>query len=428
MRLTRRTLLAATAIAPAFAAPAVLRAQTQEKLSIASHRIHQIVSTGAKGGDITKAWTERTRIGVEWITFEVGPLRERLFREASLRETSLDIGFLLNTQLTPATASLFEPLEALMQVEPVEEMGDLFPGMVEAGRIGGKLIAIPFRQTTSGLHYNEELFAERGLTRPPQTIEEFFDYAKRLTYTRADGARVVGFCIPGVNYANVVDIARAWDGDFITADYRCVANEGGMVKAILGLQDLFKAGAFPREFAAIQNEDVNTWMQQGRAAMTMTSMSRSSIYNDPQKSRFPGKMKVVAVPSSQEVQPRIPVAPVKVEFWSMALPKNSRNKPLAWSLLREMTSKRATIMAAINGNGPVRGSAYDDPALASMLPYAQAERAALKVARAPIPAFDNSQRATDIFKEEVEAALLGLKPLQKALDELTTRVQALIKI
>jgi len=91
-----------------------------------------------------------------------------------LRETSLDIGFLLNSQLTPATASLPEPLEALIQAE---------------------------------------------------SIEEFFDYAKRRTYTSADGSRVVGFCIPGVNYANVVDIARAWDGDLITADYRCVANE-----------------------------------------------------------------------------------------------------------------------------------------------------------------------------------------------------------
>ena len=100
----------------------------------------------------------------------------------------------------------------------------------------------------------------------------------------------------------------------------------------------------------------------------------------------------------------------------------SRNKPIAWSLLREMVSKRATIMAAINGNGPVRGSAYDDAEIKRRLPFADAERAALRVARAPMPAFDNAQRAADMFREEVEAAVLGMKPVQRALDDLVARV------
>lgn len=420
MTFSRRRFLASSAAVAL--APSIARAQAPSKLTLASHRIHQIVSTGTQGGDITRAWSERTRVGVDWVTFETGPLQERLFREASLRETTIDIGFLLNTQLTPSTANLFEPLETLMQAEPIEDLADIFPGMLEACKINGRQIAIPFRQTTSGLHYNEELFAERGLSGPPRTIEEFFDYAKRLTYTRANGTPVVGFCIPGVNYANVVDIARGWDGDFITSDFRVVANQGGMLKAITGLRELFQAGAFPRQFATIQNEDVNTWLQQGRAAMSMSSMSRSSIYNDPARSQFPGKFKVVPVPSSSEIQARIPVAPVKVEFWSMALPKPSRNKPIAWSLLREMVSKRATIMAAINGNGPVRGSAYDDAEIKRRLPFADAERAALRVARAPMPAFDNAQRAADMFREEVEAAVLGMKPVQRALDDLVARV------
>ncbi|MBM3525128.1 MAG: carbohydrate ABC transporter substrate-binding protein, partial [Alphaproteobacteria bacterium] len=127
MRIARRHLLASLAVGAT--APAI--AQAPAKLTIASHRIHQIVSTGAQGGDITRQWSERNRTAVEWVTFEVGPLRERLFREASLRDTSIDIGFLLNTQLTPATANLFEPLEGLLATDPVEDMPDLFQGMVE---------------------------------------------------------------------------------------------------------------------------------------------------------------------------------------------------------------------------------------------------------------------------------------------------------
>ena len=71
-----------------------------------------------------------------------------------------------------------------------------------------------------------------------------------------------------------------------------------MLNAIKLLRALFEAGAFPRNFATLSPEDVNVWMQTGRAAMSLQSMGRNRIYNDPQKSKFPGKIKTVAVPAS----------------------------------------------------------------------------------------------------------------------------------
>ncbi len=425
MSITRRLVLAVPVM---LAAPAILRAQKPERLLIAAHRVHQLVATSAQGGDITKAWTARTGVGVEWLTFEVGPLQDRLFREASLPETSIDISFLLNTQLTPGAARLFEPLDALMAANPIEDMGDLFSGMVQASRIGGAQIAIPYRHTASGLHWNTQYFAERGIAAPPATIEEFFEDARRLSYTRADGARVSGFVLPGMYYSNVIDIARAWDGDFITTDFKVVANQGGMVKAAQALRDLYVAGALPRNVTTVQNEEVDTWMQQGRAAMCCTGISRSGIYGNPEKSKFPGGFAVEALPTSKELQPRMTVAPTKVEFWGTAIPRNSRHKELAWDLMREMTSKRAVMMMALNGNGPVRNSTYDDADYVAKRSYAPAERAVLKVARVPVPAFDNALRAVDIFREELEAAVLGMKPVQQALDDLTTRVKPLVVV
>jgi len=432
MMMTRRTLLTSASAALLGSAmsgfggrPA--RAQTPQKLNILAHRIHKIVSTGTQGGDITQAWMDQTKVGIEWLTFDQGPLRERLFREASLRETTIDIGFVLNTQLTPSTAEMFEPLDEYLNSDPIEDFQDLFPGMVAGMRIRGHQMAIPFRHTTSGLHYNSELFAERGLAGPPETIEEFVEYAKKLSYTRSDGTPVVGLVLPGASYPNVVDIARAWNGDFITPDYKVVANQPPMVRAVTILRELFQANAFPRGFATIQTEDVNTWMQSGRAAMSLVGMSRTNIYNDPKVSKFPGKFKVAPLPISKELKDKYDVAPAKVEFWSMAIPKNSKNKKLAWSLIKQMLTKDSTVKAALNGNGPVRNSTYDVPSFASSLAYAKEERRVLKVARVPMPPFDNDQRAGDIFKEEVEAAVLGMKPVQKALDDIVSRVQPLLK-
>jgi len=431
MTVSRRRLLgsaaALSAAGLAAAAPgAPARAQAPQKISIYSHRVHRTVATASQGGDITAAWSQRTGIGVEWVTFDTGPLQERLFREASLRETSVDIGFLLNTQAVPRITSLFEPLDEHMARDPVEDRADIFPGMLRGMTIGGKLYGLPFRHASSGLHYNEAILAERGITAPPRTIEDLVEVAKRCTFTRANGTPVVGLLLPGVTYPNVIDIARAWDGEFITPDMRCVANEKPMVNAITLLRDLYVAGAFPRNFAAISTEDVNVWMQNGRAALVINSMGRNQIYNHPQRSQFAGRIKTTTIPVSRELAGRFEVAPAKVEFWGMAIPRNSRHKAQAWSLMKEMLSRENTLKAALNGNGPVRNSTYDDARIRQRVPYADAERQVLRVARVPMPAFDQAARAGDFFKEEAEAAVLGLKTPQKAMDDLVARVRPLL--
>lgn len=70
--------------------------------NVFTHRVMQTVSTGAQGGDITKDWAQKNGVTVQWTTFDTGPLQERLFREASLGETSVDVGFVVNTQVAPA--------------------------------------------------------------------------------------------------------------------------------------------------------------------------------------------------------------------------------------------------------------------------------------------------------------------------------------
>lgn len=419
--MTRRTLLGAAAALPALTA----RAQGAP-LAVFSHRVHQTVATGAQGGNIAEAWTRAGNPPVRWTTFDTGPLSERLFREASLGETSVDVGFVLNPQVVPRVAALFEPIDPWMARDPIEAPEDVFKGLMDGFRVGGALAGIPFRHASSGLHYNAAILAERGITKPPETIEEVIEVAKRCTYRRADGTPVVGLVMPGVTYPNVIDLARAWDGDFITPDFRVVANEPPMLNAIRTLRELFQAGAFPRNFATIQSEDVNTWVQQGRAAMALNSMGRNRIYNDPQRSRFPGEIKTIAVPISATLKARFDVAPAKVEFWGMVIPKNARRKELSWSFIKAMVSKQSTLAAALNGNGPVRASTYEDARFRAAIPYADEERRVLTVARVPMPAFDEAARAGDIFKEEAEAAVLGMKTPEAAMASVVSRVTPLL--
>ena len=110
----------------------------------------------------------------------------------------------------------------------------------------------------------------------------------------------------------------------------------------------------------------------------------------------------------------------------MFIPKNAKRKDLAWSFIKAMTSKEATLKAALNGNGPVRASTYADQSFAGTVPYAAEELKVLKVARVPLPAFDEAARAGDLFKEEAEAAVLGMKTPEEAMASLVKRVQPLL--
>jgi multiple sugar transport system substrate-binding protein len=424
--ITRRAALS-TSLGTALAAAAIRPGAAQgATLNLLAHRVHQTVATGAQGGDSAAAWGRATGNTVQWTSFDTGPLWERLQREASLPSTTIDVGFVLNTQVAPRAAQLFEPLEPFLARAPLEDPADIFPGLMEGMKVAGSTLAIPMRHASSGLHYNSEIFAERGIDRAPRSIEEVFEFARRCTYRRSDGTPVVGLVMPGVTYPNVIDLARAWDGDFITADFRVVADQPPMLNAIRALRELFLAGAFPRSFATIQSEEVNTWMQQGRAAMALNSMGRNRIYNDPARSRFPGKFVTIAVPAAEALRGRFEVAPAKVEFWGMAIPRNARNKELSWSFIRHMLGKPATLAMALNGNGPVRNSTYEDPRIREAIPYADEERRVLRVARVPLPAFDEAPRAGDIFKEEAEAAVLGMKTPEAAMAAVVARVTPLL--
>ena len=66
------------------------------------------------------------------------------------------------------------------------------------------------------------------------------------------------------------------------------------------------------------------------------------------------------------------------EIWSMAIPKNSKQKELAWDLIRELSSKENTVRIALNGNGPVRPAAYDDERLKKQLAYTVEESKAIQ--------------------------------------------------
>ncbi len=419
MTLTRRATLSGLSV---LAAPTV-QAQAR-RLDVLSHRVHQSVLTQGAAGDLTAEWRRANGADLAWTTADIGPLQDRLLREASLPQTDFGVGYLLNSRATPAIASLLEPLDQLLAAEPVAAYDDIAPGLRDAMRVGGATIAVPIRHATNGLFYNAQMLEERGVA-PPTSFEAFMEACKRLTHRPSGAPPVTGLVMTAALASYPVMFARAFGGDFVTADFRVIPDAAAMTRAVAAIRELFEAGALPRTYATTTNEDQVTWLQQGRAAFAILPFSRHAQLNRPDQSRFPGKIAVMEMPVSSTAPAGTRMA-AAVEFWSVAVPKNARDKRLAWSFIHAMSSPEVTLGSARNGNGPVRVSTYADPGFTADNPVAATEAAALSRARVPFPAFPEASRAEAIFVEEVQSAVLGRKAPEAAVADTIARVRPLL--
>ncbi len=412
----------------ALAAPflSLTSARAQENtLNIISHRVHQNVLTGSggSGGDLVAEWTAETGATVNWTTLDVGPLHDRLFREASLQETEFDIGFVNNINCTPARLGLMENLDGLMQADPIEDWGGVSQGLVGSLTRDGALHGVPMRHATTGFHYNTRLLAEAGFTAPPSTIEETLEIA-RVVSGQTQGAPISGLSFEGTSYVNFITLARAWDAPFISSDLQVIPNEEGFIRAFRTVQELFAERVLPRNFPVLQQDEVISQMQNGRSAMCYFAYGRHVLFNDPQQSQEAGNIGVTPPPAD----PALVSAGIvgQSEFWAMVVPANSRRKELAWSFVRHMMSKDATVRAALNGNGPVRPAAYDDARVQAAVPYAASEARSVAVAQVPLPAFDRAVEAGDKLTQKVQLVAVGQATPEQAVRELKTEVAGLL--
>ena len=400
------------------------------KFTVVLHQVHRNVMTKGRGGDITADWLSKHPEveGIEWVTLGIADIHAKVFREATLDKTSIDIGFVMSEYFSPDVANLFHPLDEYIRKDPVEEWNDVFNNLKEMVKIKGVTYSMPFRTTVTGLHYNTEIFKSRGIPEPKQGMffEDLIASIPLLRYKAQDGTDVFPYLIPGDDVGNVVDIARAWNGDFIDANFKCRITEPGMIKAVNLLRDLYAKDLYPKAFSSINNNDLNTWVQQGRIAMTSQATGKNIIYNG-KDSKVSGQIKTISFPISKEFASQFKVAPVKTSLWSLSIPKNARNKDLSWSFIKHVVGKENTLRAAINGNGPIRKSTYADPTYREAnAAFWEAELESLAVARPTNPAFSNAQKAKDIFLNYVTQAIIGRLGVEEAMQQAKAEIDKLL--
>lgn len=90
------------------------------------------------------------------------------------------------------------------------DTSDIIPASLDWVKYQGKLYGLPFLQDTWGFFWNTDAFTEVGLdpTKPPKTLTELWDMAKRLTKMNADGSMARAGFIPDYPGKNLTELSQ----------------------------------------------------------------------------------------------------------------------------------------------------------------------------------------------------------------------------
>jgi sn-glycerol 3-phosphate transport system substrate-binding protein len=146
-----------------------------------------------------------------------------------------------------------------------------FPGtMLSAGQVGDQIVWLPLNVSVPVLYYNQEAFVEAGLPGPPETWEQFYDYARQLTVKDANGVvQRTGTALWGISWPL---LSTVWSegGEFTTKDYSNVTlNDPIVAEVMTEYQNLVQEGAATLPDAASGGH--RAAFKNGQAAMILDS-------------------------------------------------------------------------------------------------------------------------------------------------------------
>ncbi len=122
-----------------------------------------------------------------------------------------------------------------------------WPGtMLDAGAFDGGIYWLPFNVAVPVLYYNVEAFEEAGLPGPPETWDQFFEYARKLTVKDENGntTRYGVAYIYGWFSWPLQSMIWSEGGNITTKDYSNITlNDPVIVELMTKLQDLVEEGA-----------------------------------------------------------------------------------------------------------------------------------------------------------------------------------------
>lgn len=306
---------------------------------------------------------------------------------------------------------------------PADFLSGVFDSAWTAAKYNGKTYGVPWINDTKFFFYNSDMFSKAGLTATPKTWDEVEADAKAIK-----AAGIVKYPITASwKQAEAVicdwtQLAAAFGGsDFVDANGKALFNQGGGLAALTFMKKLLDEGLVDPASLSQTEDDVNSVVSAGQAAMALNWTYGLSVMNDPSKSTVAGKMKVAPSPGEGSVT----TSGVNGGM-SLAVTTTTKhpNEALAYALF--MASEKSQEMDVANAL-PMWKASFDDPNVTKNNPdlfaAAKIEFAGL-VARPVVPYYTKLSNA---LQDAIQQALLGKKTPQQALDDVAAQLPSFQK-
>jgi multiple sugar transport system substrate-binding protein len=416
----RRRLLAAAA--SALAAPAIVeRANAQSAFDWKQFKGQSIEVNYqlSPRGDVAKAhikdFEELTGIRVGFEQIPEQQQRPKVAMEMATGHPSFDVvnvGMHVQKRLIER-AKWMEDLNTFIAdktlTPPDFDQADFSkPSMEVATGPDGKLNVLPLNQDLFIIYWNKELFAQKGLQKPPETLDEMMTMAHQLT----DAPKgVYGFVGRGLKNANMTfwdDILLKWDQETVTPDgKKLLTDTPAAIEAAAWYQKIMRECAPPGVIGFNWNECQTTFMQ-GRAAMWWDGIGFSAPLIDPNKSKVVGKVGFAPDPAGK-------VRNCATFIDGLGIPATAKNKKPAWLFVQWVTGKKMLTEVLRTGSGtPPRLSCYADTGVvkASAFPpeWFETTATSLKMARSGLPVIVPVTEFRDTIGTAITNVVAGADP------------------
>jgi multiple sugar transport system substrate-binding protein len=317
-----------------------------------------------------------TGIKVNYQQLPVAGMDQKIPLQLTAKDESLDVFFTGSENIGSYIGiDGVEPLDAYIN-DPAQtpaswNFTDIAPAVQAACQNGGKSWCIASKTGGGLLYYNKKMFADAGITAPPQNPTELLDMAKKLT--TADHA---GFCVRGDKTQNLYSAFMLWQwfysfdnpitGNYFDKDWNFLLGQEPHASEFGNWYRDITQNAGPDGIATYLVTNCLQDFQQGRVAMWHDDSGTIPEVLNPEKSRVAADTAFWALPC-QAVNPDNCSLVQPFGTW---LNKASQHKGAAWQFIQWVTSKETQAKAATAGAllTPSRLSVLQDPGVVAVLP------------------------------------------------------------
>lgn len=339
-----------------------------------------------------------------------------------------------HSSFAPQYPGIYADLRTLL---PEDALADFVPATLDAATLDDKLVMLPRAQfDVSAVYYQKSLYEDEANKTAFQT-EYGYELAPPDTWDQlADQARF--FANPpdfyGTQYAGkeeaiagrFYEMLLANGGEFLDAEGKPAFNSEAGAATLQWFVDLYDAGAVPKGVPNYLWDDLGQGFASGTVAIDHDWPGWMAFFNDPASSKVAGNVGVVPPPKGSSG-----ARSGWSGFHGFSVTQDCATPEAAASLVWFLTNEDSQKLESAPGPLPTRNAVWEHViAAAKDDPYRAEALAAFQIASQgayPVPRTPSWIEITNAVYPELQAAILGDKPVQQALDTAAQKATVILE-